>query len=90
MKPGSLKSGDRIATAIGTLIVRGEPISDFVPEDPQWDRIFVDVEVEKPDSFGDPDRLPAVTGASEFQLLGPMPLRYRLGFRPDVDVKATR
>lgn len=91
MKPADLAIGDRVNTAIGTLVVHKEPWGDLVPDDPKWDRIFVDVEVEQRGSFGDPDRLPEVTGATDFQWLGSTPtLRYRLAFRPDTDVEVTR
>jgi hypothetical protein len=91
VKPADLTIGDRIPTAIGTLVVSDAPWGDLVPDDPKWDRIFVDVEVPKPGSFGDPDRLPEVTGATDFQWLGSTPnLRYRLAFQPDADVDVER
>jgi hypothetical protein len=91
VKPADLKPGDRLDTAIGALIVHDKPWGDLVPDDSQWDRIFVDVRVENAGKFGDPDRLSEVTGATDFQWLGSTPtLRYRLAFRPDTDVEATR
>jgi hypothetical protein len=90
VKPADLKVGDRIETAIGTLVVSAEPWDDVDADTSCWDRVFVDVEVPEPGRFGDAARLPEATGAAEFGWLGLLPLRYRLAFRPDADVKATR
>lgn len=90
MKPADLKFGDRLDTAIGALIVHHDPYESLCDEAPQYGRVLVDVVVEQPGSFGDAARLPEVTGAAEFQWLGLSPLRYRLAFRPDTDVEATR
>lgn len=97
MKPADLTIGDRLPTAIGTLVVVKEPFVDVGEETarrfgveyrPEEDRVHVDVEVEDPARFGDPDRLPEVTGAEDFQWLASTPaLRYRLFFLPDADVE---
>lgn len=86
-KPADLKVGDRIPTTFGPLIVSGEPfVSTGVPV--ELDQVEVAVTVENPGRFGDPDHLPAETGAEEYQWLGSTPtLRYRLYFKPDADVK---
>lgn len=90
MKPADLTIGDRIPTAIGTLVVSTAPWEDFSEDTPQFDRVFVDVEVPEPGRFGDAARMLEVTVASEFSWLGLMPLRYRLAFRPDADVEVER
>jgi hypothetical protein len=91
VKPADLKPGDRLDTAIGALVVKTEPWDETVPDDPQWNRVFVDVEVPGPGRFGDASRMLEVTGAAEFSWLGMTPtLRYRLAFRPDTDVEVTR
>lgn len=91
VKPADLKPGDRLDTAIGVLIVDSEPLTDVDGDIPEWDRIWVDVKVENPGRFGDPDDLPSATGAAEFQWLGSTPaLRYRLFFKPDADVQVVR
>lgn len=90
MKPADLHSGDRFDTEFGALVVAGEPWEDRCDDTPQWDRVFVDIEVPDQRQFGDADRLPEVTGAAEFQWLGLLPLRYRLAFRHDTDVEVTR
>lgn len=89
--PCDLKPDDRIETAIGTLIVIGDPWENRCEDAPQYHRVCIDVVVPSPGSFGAPDRLPAETGAEDFQWLGSTPtLRHRLAFRPDADVKAQR
>jgi hypothetical protein len=86
-RPCDLKPDDRIETAIGTLIVIGDPWDDRCEDAPQYSRVVIDVVVPSPGGFRDPDRLPAETGAEDFQRLGSTPtLRYRLAFRPDADV----
>lgn len=80
----------RLDTALGTLIVHHDPYESLCDDAPRFSRVLVDIVVEKPGSFGDPDHLPAATGAAEFRWLGLMPLRYRLAFKPDVDVQVTR
>lgn len=91
MKPADLKPGDRLETAIGTLVVDTAPFTDTDGEQPEWDRVWVDLTAEDPGRFGDPDDLPRVTGAEAFQWLGSTPkLRYRLFFRPDTNVEVTR
>lgn len=91
MKPADLKPGDRLDTTIGVLVVSTEPWADSTPDAPQWDRVFVDVEVPEPGKFGDAAHMLEATGAAEFSWLGMTPkLRYRLAFKPDADVKVTR
>lgn len=92
MKPADLRPGDRLDTAIGALVVQHEPYEAFdeTGKTTEWDRVLIDVEVPEPGKFGDCDRLPEVTGATDFQWLGLMPLRYRLAFRPETDVEVTR
>jgi hypothetical protein len=90
VKPGDLKIGDRIACTVGALIVDSEPFVDIDTE-PEFDRVWVDVRVENPGRFGDPDDLPAATGGETFQWLGSTPqLRYRLYFTPDTEVAVER
>jgi hypothetical protein len=91
MKPADLKIGDRLDTAIGTLVVASEPREEFDAGTPRWDRVFVDVEVPEPGRFGDAARMLEATGAAEFSWLGMTPkLRYRLAFRPGSGVEVTR
>ncbi len=91
MKPADLRPGDRLPTSIGTLVVDVHPWENFDPKTPEWDRVYVDVRVDDDRTWrGDPDMLPSATGCDTFQWLGLDPLRYRLGFLPNVDVKVER
>ncbi len=99
-KPADLKIGDRIDALGSSMKVFKEPFVDVGEEAarrfgveyrPDEDRVYIDVEVGQPSRFGDPDRLPEVTGAVDFEWLGSTPtLRYRLAFRPDADVAVKR
>ncbi len=90
MKPAGLQPGHRIAHTVprmnGTLTVT-KTWADQFPDEPQYDRVYADVEVSDRSTRWDPDNLAAGTGAEAFQWLGMTPmLRYRLVYLPDTDI----
>ncbi len=87
VKPADLRPGDRIIATptIGALAVIASPYGD-ITGDPNWDRVYVDVEPVDQSMRWDPDHLPAETGAEAMQFLGLSPLRYRLVFLPDHNI----
>ncbi len=87
VKPADLRPGDRIVAAptIGVLTVTAAPYRD-VTGDPEWDRVYVDVEPADRSMRWNPDHLPVETGAEAMQFLGLLPLRYRLVFLPDHNI----
>lgn len=92
MSPADLRPGHRIATAdLGGFTVIADPYSDIEYAEqegcPELGRIYVDVEPDDKSTRWDPDNLPAATGAEAFWWLGSSPLRYRLTFLPDTDVR---
>jgi hypothetical protein len=101
VKPSDLRPGHRIACPLpnfnGALTVIAEPdLSECGPESaarykveyrPEDDQVEVDVEPEDTSHRWMADNLPAATGARMFQCLSVRPLRYRLFFHPDTDVK---
>ncbi len=98
MKPADLAVGDRIeAPGVASMTVAAEPFVDFGEETarrfgvdyrPDEDRVHVDVEIENVSA--DMENLAAAAGARDSQFLSLRPLRYRLYFHPDTDVKVER
>lgn len=99
MKPADLKPGHRIATdGMGVLTVVADPNVQVGPEvaakygiayDPALDRVLIDIEPDHTawTSGWDVEKLTAAAGADRFQLLTINPLRYRLSYLPDADVR---
>lgn len=88
--PADLRVGDQIPTTLCGALTVIRVVVDQDPAEPEFDRVYVDVEPEGQGTGWWFEGLRDATGAEAFSWLGGSPLRYRLRFVPTVDVQAMR